>query len=474
MRMSDLLRLGKNAMLFAAGIVIVIGILWFVGYRVIYRKCLHGKKNIKVPQLIWAAAMIGYLFVVLYATLVRGGYYAGRSNLVPLSSYRQAWYQFNVTEWRNLILNICMFVPLGILLPMGIRFFRKAYRTYLAGFLMSVAIESVQLVAKRGVFETDDIINNTVGGIVGFGLFYLGAWIVDRFRRMKHYDLKKALLCQIPLVAAVAVFCTVFAVYDHQELGNLPCDDVTAHHIPEVTLADGVQLSDDAASPMIYKMKIYTKEETHALAQEFFAKYGLDIDETRNDLYNDTAVYYSEDGALDLWIDYCGGTYQLMDFDKSHPQDGSVCEYLKDADEATVRQYLENAGIAVPENAVFARLENDQYRFDLDGDVIEDQYLHGSLRCSFTQAGDIVQLDNQFIACDPYRETDVRSEQEAYETLCTGKFRSYDWQDTDKMEVTGVRASYSADSMGFYRPVYVFMVRTDATDGLEIAISCEK
>ena len=98
MRMSDLLRLGKNAMLFAAGIVIVVGILWFVGYRVIYRKCLHGKKNIKVPQLIWAAAMIGYLFVVLYATLVRGGYYAGRSNLVPLSSYRQAWYQFNVTE----------------------------------------------------------------------------------------------------------------------------------------------------------------------------------------------------------------------------------------------------------------------------------------------------------------------------------------------------------------------------------------
>ena len=28
MRMSDLLRLGKNAMLFAAGIVIVVGILW--------------------------------------------------------------------------------------------------------------------------------------------------------------------------------------------------------------------------------------------------------------------------------------------------------------------------------------------------------------------------------------------------------------------------------------------------------------
>lgn len=64
--------------------------------------------------------------------------------------------------------------------------------------------------------------------------------------------------------------------------------------------------------------------------------------------------------------------------------------------------------------------------------------------------------------------------QEAYETLCTGKFRSYDWQDTDKMEVSGVRASYSADSKGFYQLVYVFTVRTDAADGLEIAISCEK
>lgn len=58
-----------------------------------------------------------YIVVVLYVTLLRGGIGFGgfeyRANFKPFSSYKEAWYNFSAQEWRNLILNICMFVPFG-------------------------------------------------------------------------------------------------------------------------------------------------------------------------------------------------------------------------------------------------------------------------------------------------------------------------------------------------------------------------
>lgn len=68
----------------------------------------------------------------------------------------------------EILLNVALFVPIGFLLggivPKG---FAKAC---LIGCVLSVLIELLQLATGRGLCETNDVIHNTVGCMVGYGL----------------------------------------------------------------------------------------------------------------------------------------------------------------------------------------------------------------------------------------------------------------------------------------------------------------
>lgn len=49
-----------------------------------------------------------------------------------------------------------------------------------AGILLSVGIEALQLYLKRGLCETDDIIHNTLGCLIGYGVI-LSAKIICNY-----------------------------------------------------------------------------------------------------------------------------------------------------------------------------------------------------------------------------------------------------------------------------------------------------
>lgn len=66
--------------------------------------------------------------------------------------------------YPDILGNILLFVPCGILLK---RFIRKSGWCIFACFLISLAIESTQLITGRGIFEIADLLFNTLGGIVG-------------------------------------------------------------------------------------------------------------------------------------------------------------------------------------------------------------------------------------------------------------------------------------------------------------------
>lgn len=68
-------------------------------------------------------------------------------------------------------LNTAVFVPWGFLLPALYKPFRKFRWIFLGGIGMSLAIEVTQLLGKIGVFETDDLIFNTLGTILGFIMY---------------------------------------------------------------------------------------------------------------------------------------------------------------------------------------------------------------------------------------------------------------------------------------------------------------
>ena len=77
--------------------------------------------------------------------------------------------------------NILLFVPFGILYPLAVSatdretdFRRKTgweKFTVLWGFLISVGIETVQLITERGSCPLDDVVMNTLGALVGYAIF---------------------------------------------------------------------------------------------------------------------------------------------------------------------------------------------------------------------------------------------------------------------------------------------------------------
>ncbi|TMI75380.1 MAG: VanZ family protein [Bacteroidetes bacterium] len=74
-------------------------------------------------------------------------------------------------SYMNIGGNIIGFIPLGVLLPIVLPFFRRWWRLILAVFIISLSYETVQLLTGVGIFDVDDLLLNTTGGIIGFILF---------------------------------------------------------------------------------------------------------------------------------------------------------------------------------------------------------------------------------------------------------------------------------------------------------------
>ena len=69
----------------------------------------------------------------------------------------------------GMILNIALFIPFGGFLKIYFKYFCNVKRTALAGFLMSLSIELLQLLTFRAT-DVDDLIMNTIGTLAGYGI----------------------------------------------------------------------------------------------------------------------------------------------------------------------------------------------------------------------------------------------------------------------------------------------------------------
>ena len=92
-------------------------------------------------------------------------------NLVPF----QNMFDFSTTNDMliNIIGNITMFIPTGIILPVIYKKLRSFPRTVLAGGLISLSIEILQLPLCDRTTDINDIILNTTGAAVGYAVYTL-------------------------------------------------------------------------------------------------------------------------------------------------------------------------------------------------------------------------------------------------------------------------------------------------------------
>lgn len=110
--------------------------------------------------------IITYVCVLLLFTVINRPITISAPKTMLFWSYRE-WIKGNGNLGKEIIANVMMFFPLGFLVP-----FYRSKRTLITVILISITlsftIESLQLLLNRGLFEFDDVFNNTLGGVVGW------------------------------------------------------------------------------------------------------------------------------------------------------------------------------------------------------------------------------------------------------------------------------------------------------------------
>ena len=72
-----------------------------------------------------------------------------------------------IEDWKNSILNVALFVPLGMMLPLLWNPYQKIRKTLLFGLATSLVVELLQLLTFRAT-DVNDLITNTVGTYLGY------------------------------------------------------------------------------------------------------------------------------------------------------------------------------------------------------------------------------------------------------------------------------------------------------------------
>lgn len=116
--------------------------------------------------------ILSYWMLIAFGRIRRFTYPEYMYNLKPfgtISNYLQID-RFNADIWIiNLLGNIGVFVPFGLLIPLVSR--KRIYKSFIIFFSGVLILETLQFLLKRGSFDIDDFILNSIGFFIGYGLY---------------------------------------------------------------------------------------------------------------------------------------------------------------------------------------------------------------------------------------------------------------------------------------------------------------
>lgn len=137
--------------------------------------------NKKDNKLAMWVCFIAYLLLLGYAVFFSSGF--GREehadyryNLTLFQEIGRYYnYGMRTGSWRlfwwNVVGNVCVFVPFGVFLPALFTKCQKFFSVLLFTVELSFMVEIIQLVTKIGSFDVDDLLLNTIGGILGYFVY---------------------------------------------------------------------------------------------------------------------------------------------------------------------------------------------------------------------------------------------------------------------------------------------------------------
>lgn len=85
--------------------------------------------------------------------------------------YIRHWDNKGINSFGNLIGNVIVFIPMGIMLPVLFESCKNVFSCMVRVLLFVMCIELFQLFSNFGVFDVDDILLNCFGALVGYIIY---------------------------------------------------------------------------------------------------------------------------------------------------------------------------------------------------------------------------------------------------------------------------------------------------------------
>jgi len=161
--------------------LVLISLLWLISrIRINQGKTVSCKREVQL-MLVYIC-----LIVIVRFTFCPFGKVDGR--IQPLVFYPDNWFPFRINwtpfvhlldypEKREILLNLigntAMFIPVGIVWPSVYRELDKPWKVISAGVGFSLCIEILQLPFYDRVSDVDDLILNSIGFLIGYGVYLL-------------------------------------------------------------------------------------------------------------------------------------------------------------------------------------------------------------------------------------------------------------------------------------------------------------
>ena len=103
-----------------------------------------------------------------YQTIIRSATIALKNGSMPEIIKRLSWYGDVIS---GPLLNVILFIPFGYLVPLVFAIICRWWKVLIIGFVFSLLIEFLQLATHLGWFDASDLLHNTVGAWIGYGLY---------------------------------------------------------------------------------------------------------------------------------------------------------------------------------------------------------------------------------------------------------------------------------------------------------------
>lgn len=162
--------------------VVLLTVLWLVVRTVVWMK----NKQFNWKRELQLLLVYICLLVVTRFTFCPFGKVDGK--IQPLVFYRDNWFPFRINllpfvylfDYPNLreallnfIGNTAMFIPIGVIWPIVYKKLDTPWKVIAAGVGFSLCIEVLQLPFYDRVSDIDDLILNSLGYVIGYGLYCL-------------------------------------------------------------------------------------------------------------------------------------------------------------------------------------------------------------------------------------------------------------------------------------------------------------